>query len=382
MFLWWDRQKSNVPSYHFIRAVKRRHYHRAMTLILGIEESIKIAISLRRKRALDQLCFITRDGFTKVAELQDERVLGRLIKAAMAIVCHAVDKGDKEVTEMLANDFVMTFQAVADSSDIEKPITQIVISLLEREVDDSLLSGKRKHIERLLEAGIEMYIASTALNNPLLPRILSDQFVRSWKNAIDRGVDRGIEESVECRAKEYGDAITSGPPDKDYKLFQVFMAVILVAYNKGHITIVLKLAKSLMTAINSANNANKNLLEKEIRKAQEEFKAAVQGPSDEDTTQRFLKLTTTLILTAKEEGFSDLEKILCRSFIQSIAEARESGLLAITRFVISNSNEHALQNQDLIKVGQSLRKAARDLGQAELARILEHVFPVGEACDK
>lgn len=77
-----------------------------------------------------------------------------------------------------------------------------------------------------------------------------------------------------------------------------------------------------------------------------------------------------------------MEKILCRSFIQSIAEARESGLLAITRFVISNSNEHALQNQDLIKVGQSLRKAARDLGQAELARILEHVFPVGEACDK
>src|SRR5207253_1915325 len=130
---------------------------------------------------------------------------------------------------------------------------------------------------------------------------------KSWQKAIDKGVDRGIEESVVCRAKEYADAIASGTPDKDYKLFQVFMAVILAAHNKGHITVVMKLAKLFMKAINNGSkNLLENLLEKEIRKIQEVFKAAVQGPGDEDTTQRFLKLTTAFILAAKEEGFSDL----------------------------------------------------------------------------
>jgi ankyrin repeat protein len=382
MFLSWDKQKSNVPSYHFIRAVERGNYHRVKILIYGVEEAFKYAIMLKQKRVLNQLANIARDGFTKVAKLREEYVLGRLVRAAMNIMCHAVDRGDKEITETLANDWVMTFQAT-EGNDIEKPITQIVINLLEREVNDILFSGKRKDVERILEAGIEIFTASKSLDNPLLPRILCEQLVKSWQVAIDKDEEIGIEEFAERLVKKFDDTIASGLTGKDEKLLRGTISAFLVAYNAGRIAVVMKLAKALVTAFNSANNANRKLLDKGIREAQEEFKAAVQGVGDEEATQRLLKLATTLILVSKEEEFSDLERTLSRSFVQSIAAAGNPGYLAITRFVTNNRKSNVMQKRDLVKVGESLCKAARGLGQAGLAKIFENaILGVGASDDE
>jgi ankyrin repeat protein len=380
MFLWWDKQKTEVPSYHFIRAVERGNYHRAKILIHGVVESFKIAISLRRKRALKQLAFIARDGFTKVAKLRDEQVLGRLIRGAMAIMCHAVDKGDTEITETLASDWVITFQVAADGDDIEKPITQIVISLLGREVDRILHSGKKKDVNRLLEAGIELFQASVAIVNPLLPRILCEQLVKSWQGAIDKDMERDIEEFIERNAKEFGDTIASGLTDKGKKILAGFIKALHVAYKEGHKAVAIKLAKALVTVCNSAINANRKLLEREVTDMQEKFKAGLQN-DDEESTQRLLKLTTMLIFVAIDERFSDLEEFLSRSLIHSIADTRDPGQVAVTRFVTSSDKSKLLQKRDLAKVGESLRKAARDLDEVELVKFLEHAFPLRDTYD-
>jgi hypothetical protein len=113
---------------------------------------------------------------------------------------------------------------------------------------------------------------------------------------------------------------------------------------------------------------------------QEEFKAALQN-GDEESTQRSLKLTTISILVAKDEQFSDVEELLSRSVIQSIADTGDSGQGAMTRFVTSNDKNKLLQKRDLAKVGESLRTAATDLEEAELVKFLEHAFPLENTCD-
>jgi hypothetical protein len=376
MFLWWDRQKTEVPSYHFIRAVERGNYHRAKILIHGVVDSFKIAITLRRKRALKQLAFIARDGFVKVAKLRDERVLSRLIKGAILIMCHAVDKGDKDITETLAHHWVITFEEAADGDDIEKPITQIVINLLGREVNAILHSGKKRDVERLLEAGIELFTVSVALVNPLLPTILREQLVRSWQDAIDEGVDRELEEFAERRAKEYENTIASGLTDKDEKVLVGTVGAFFTAYDEGHKAVAMKLAKALATGLNSASNSNRKLLDKGIRDLQEGFKAAVQEGGDEKI-RPFFKLPTALILVTKQEGLSDLEEILCRSFVQSIADTGDSGYLAFTTFITGSGKKNIMQKRELVKVGESLRNAARDLEEEKMVRFLEHALPSG-----
>jgi ankyrin repeat protein len=376
MFLWWERQKSEVPSYHFIRAVERGNYHRANILIHGIVDSFKIAIAFRQKRALEQLAYIARDGFVKVAKMRDESVLGRLIRGAIMIMCYAVDKGDKDIIETLARNWVETFEEAADGDDIEKPITQIVIDLLGREVNDILHSGKKKDVERLLEAGIELFTVSVALVNPLLPTILREQLVRSWQDAIDEGVDRHLEEFAERRAKEYENTIASGLTDKDTKVLVGTVGAFFTAYDKGHKAVVMKLAKALATGLNSANNANMKLLNNGIRNMQEDFKKAVQK-GDDEKTRPFFKLPTALILVSKQEGFSDLEEILCRSFIQCIADAGDPGYLAFTTFITGSGKKDALQKRELVKAGDSLRNAAIDLEKEEIVRFLEHALPLG-----
>lgn len=148
------------------------------------------------------------------------------------------------------------------------------------------------------------------------------------------------------------------------------------AYDEGHKAVAMKLAKALATALNSTNNANKKPLHKGIRDVQEDFKAAVQEGGDEKT-RPFFKLPTALILVAKQEGFSDLEEILCRSFVQSIADAGDPGYLAFTTFITGSGKKNLLQKRELVKVGEALRNAARDLEEERMVRFLEHALPLG-----
>jgi hypothetical protein len=380
MFVWWDKQKTEVPSYHFIRAVERGNYHRAKILIHGVVESFKVAISLRRKRALKQLAFIARDGFIKVAKLRDELVIGRLIRGAMAIMCHAVDKGDAEITETLANDWLVTFQVAADGDDIEKPITQIMITSIGREFERMLHSGKKKEVNRLLEAGIDLFQAAVAAANPLLPRIICEQFVKSWQAAIGTDVERDIDEFIQRNVAASVQTIASGLTDKSKKILYGCIRAMYVAYNEGYKATCIKLAKVLVPACHSAIHTNGKLLDKGVGEMQEEFKAALQN-GDEESTQRFLKLTTISILVAKDEQFFDVEELLSRSVIQSIADTRDRGQGAMMRFVTSTDKSKLLQKRELAKVGKSLRTAARDLEEVELVKFLEHALPLENTCD-
>ena len=83
---------------------------------------------------------------------------------------------------------------------------------------------------------------------------------------------------------------------------------------------------------------------------------------------------TALILAAKQERFSDLEEVLCRSFVQSLADVGDLGYRAFTAFIAGNGKTNLLQKRELVKVADSLRNAARDLEEEEMIGFLERAL--------